>query len=142
MTDSVTRRPDLVIGTGIGPVRVIGDALELGRALRNLADNAARHARSQVDLRVWADERWAYLEVTDDGPGVPAGDRQRIFQRFVRLDDSRSRADGGSGLGLPITREIVSAHGGSVYVLPAPEAAAGMRLRIRLPLAEPPAPTG
>ncbi|MFE9191702.1 sensor histidine kinase [Micromonospora sp. NPDC007208] len=124
------RRPDLTVRAQLTPVRVTGDAHDLGRALRNLADNAAHHARHEVLLRVRAEDGWGSLEVTDDGPGVPAGQRERIFERFVRLDESRTRADGGSGLGLPITREIVAAHGGTVRVLPGP----GMTIQIRLPL--------
>ncbi|SBT51905.1 sensor histidine kinase [Micromonospora narathiwatensis] len=125
-----TRRPDLTVRAQLAPVRVSGDAHDLGRALRNLVDNAARHARSEVVLRVATDDGWGCVDVTDDGPGVPEGQRERIFDRFVRLDDSRARTDGGSGLGLPITKEIVAAHGGSVRVLPGP----GMTVRILLPL--------
>jgi signal transduction histidine kinase len=74
------------------------------------------------------------LEVTDDGPGVPAEDRERIFDRFVRLDEARGRDAGGAGLGLAITREIVVAHGGEVAVADAP--GAGARFVVRLPAAE------
>ncbi|WBB73925.1 HAMP domain-containing sensor histidine kinase [Micromonospora sp. WMMD1128] len=122
-------RPDLTVRAHLTPVRVAGDAHDLGRALRNLADNAARHARTRVTLNVSVRDAWACVEVTDDGPGVPDADRERIFDRFVRLDDSRTRPDGGSGLGLAITREVVSAHGGHVQVLPGP----GMTVRISLP---------
>ncbi|KAB1915597.1 HAMP domain-containing histidine kinase [Micromonospora sp. AMSO31t] len=121
--------PDLTVRAELTPVRVTGDAHDLGRALRNLADNAARHARTQVTLRVSACEGWGRIEVTDDGPGVPDADRERIFDRFVRLDDSRTRPEGGTGLGLAITRQVVAAHGGHVQVLPGP----GMTVRIRLP---------
>ncbi|MFU8871656.1 sensor histidine kinase [Micromonospora sp. SL4-19] len=127
-----TRRPDLTVRAHLAPVRVRGDAHDLGRALRNLADNAARHARSRVVLRVAVHDGWGCVDVTDDGPGVPEEQRERIFGRFVRLDDSRARADGGSGLGLPITREIIAAHGGTVQVLPGP----GMTVRILLPLGD------
>ncbi|MEU3458142.1 HAMP domain-containing sensor histidine kinase [Micromonospora sp. NPDC006766] len=129
-----TRRPDLTVRAQLAPVRVHGDARDLGRALRNLVDNAARHAHSEVALRVAVRDGWGCVDVTDDGPGVPEEQRERIFGRFVRLDDSRSRVDGGSGLGLPITREIIAAHGGTVQVLPGP----GMTVRIRLPLDDAP----
>ncbi|PWU50595.1 histidine kinase [Micromonospora globispora] len=132
------RRPDLTVQAQLAPVRVTGDAHDLGRALRNLADNAAHHARREVVLRVFADDGWGCLDVTNDGPGVPEVERERIFERFVRLDDSRARADGGSGLGLSITREIVAAHGGTVRVLPGP----GMTVQVRLPLAADGRPTG
>lgn len=123
------QHPDLIVRVDLTPVRVTGDAHDLGRALRNLADNAARHARTQVTLRVSVCNGWGCVEVTDDGPGVPDADRERIFDRFVRLDDSRTRPEGGTGLGLAITREVVAAHGGQVQVLPGP----GMTVRIRLP---------
>ncbi|MFG3604299.1 sensor histidine kinase [Micromonospora chersina] len=122
-------RPDLTVRAHLTPVRVAGDAHDLGRALRNLTDNAARHARTQVTLRVSVSDRWGCVEVTDDGPGVPDADRERIFDRFVRLDDSRTRPEGGTGLGLAITRQVVTAHGGHVQVLPGP----GMTVRILLP---------
>jgi signal transduction histidine kinase len=129
------RHPELVVATQISPVRVIGDVHHLARAVRNLSDNAARHAIGRVTLRVWSDARHGHLEVVDDGPGVPPADRERIFERFVRLDDSRSRADGGTGLGLPITREIVTAHGGTVTLLPESPSGGGLTVRLSLPVA-------
>ncbi|WP_376714524.1 ATP-binding protein [Janibacter limosus] len=74
-------------------MRVTGDPRLLSRALRNLVDNAVRHAGSTVTLRVRADDRRAVLEVEDDGPGVPAADRERVFERFVRLDASRAGSE-------------------------------------------------
>jgi signal transduction histidine kinase len=137
----VTQHSHLRVRIQIQPVRVAGDPHELARALRNLTDNAARHAQAEVSLRVWADGHDGYLEVGDDGSGVSAGERERIFERFVRLDDSRSRTDGGSGLGLPITREIVMAHGGTVTVLPAASTESGLFVRVRLPLSTDTEPT-
>ena len=102
------------------PVRVVGDRGQLVRVLRNLVDNAHRHARSQVVVTLGRDGDQAALDVADDGPGVPAADRSRIFERFVRLDDARARADGGSGLGLAIVAEVVAAHDGQVWVEDAP----------------------
>ncbi|MGX1792921.1 sensor histidine kinase [Microbacterium sp. NPDC055312] len=103
-----------VDASGIGPGRVVGNAALLARAVRNLADNAARHARERVSLRV--DERGdsVLLQVEDDGAGIPVDDREHIFDRFVRLDEARARDAGGSGLGLAIVREIALAHGGTV----------------------------
>ncbi|MGK2880606.1 MAG: sensor histidine kinase [Mycobacterium sp.] len=98
------------------PVRVHGDPAHLSRALRNLTDNAARHAHSRIDLRLTTDNHFVRIEVEDDGPGIPDADRERVFERFVRLDDSRTRASGGTGLGLSIAREITRAHGGSLVV--------------------------
>lgn len=113
------------------PVPAAGDPPRLERALANLVDNALRHARSQVAVRAAEEDGWAVLEVTDDGPGIPDADRDRVFERFVRLDADRSRAGGGTGLGLAIAREIARAHGGDVRALPAPAGGARLVLRIR-----------
>lgn len=106
----------VTVVTRAAPTRVSGDAHALAQLIRNLADNAARAARSQVRLSVRAEGPDAVLTVEDDGPGIAEADRERVFDRFVRLDESRSRASGGSGLGLPIAQEIVHAHGGSLTV--------------------------
>jgi len=119
------------------PVRVVGDRGQLVRVLRNLVDNAHRHAGSQVVVRLGRDGDLAAIDVADDGPGVPAADRTRIFERFVRLDDARARADGGSGLGLAIVAEVVAAHDGRVWVEEAP--GGGALFRVRLPAPELPA---
>lgn len=113
------------------PVRVQADPARLARVLRNLTDNAARHARSRVTLRVHADGHQARVEVEDDGVGVAEADRERIFDRFVRLDDSRARATGGAGLGLAIAREIATAHGGELRV---EQGGTGARFVLTLPL--------
>ncbi|WP_346280404.1 HAMP domain-containing sensor histidine kinase [Pseudonocardia sp.] len=114
------------------PVRVIGDRGQLARVVRNLVDNARRHARSRVLVMVTREEAdTAVIEVSDDGPGVPVADRGRVFERFVRLDDARARSDGGSGLGLAIVAEVVTAHGGTVEVGDAP--GGGALFRVRLP---------
>jgi len=75
----------------------------------------------------------AVVTVDDDGPGVPPDDRERVFERFVRLDDARSRDAGGSGLGLAIVREIAVRHGGSTRLTESP--LGGARAELRLPLA-------
>ena len=80
---------------------------ELLRVLANLVDNAVRHAGSRVDLAVRAEGGRAVLTVTDDGPGIPASERERVFERFARLDDARDRDAGGTGLGLAIVRELL-----------------------------------
>jgi len=113
-----------------GDARVRGDRHALGRVVQNLLDNAVRHATSRVELSVGAQGGVAVLAVTDDGPGIPAADRERVFERFTRLDDARARDHGGAGLGLAIAREIVRAHGGE---LSAEGGAAGARLVMRLP---------
>jgi signal transduction histidine kinase len=106
----------LTVDVTTTPVRVLGDPLALARALRNLTDNAVRHARSLVGLEVWQDGDFAVLRVRDDGPGIPAAERERVLQRFVRLDESRQRGSGGTGLGLAIVAETAQAHGGWVLV--------------------------
>jgi signal transduction histidine kinase len=96
---------------------VRGDRQALARALDNLVANANRHAAAQVVVSVRrVDPDTVEIRVDDDGPGVPAADRLRIFERFVRLDDARARDDGGSGLGLAIVQATAWAHGGSVRV--------------------------
>ncbi len=117
--------------TGIGGGRVRGDESALAQVVRNLVDNAARHARDTVAVGVRTAGDTVELTVDDDGPGVPAGERERVFERFVRLDEARARDAGGSGLGLAIVREIVTAHGGSVAVTTAP--GGGARFTVRLP---------
>jgi signal transduction histidine kinase len=112
------------------PVRVIGDRGQLARVVRNLVDNARRHARSRVLVTVRREADTAMIEVSDDGPGVPLADRGKVFERFVRLDDARARSDGGSGLGLAIVAEVVTAHGGTVEVGDAPGGGALFRVRL------------
>ena len=102
--------------SGVSAGRVDGDGAHLRRVLRNLSDNAARHATSTVRFSVVDDGTTVTVSVEDDGTGVPAEDRDRIFERFVRLDEARARDDGGSGLGLAIVAEIVAAHDGTVTV--------------------------
>jgi signal transduction histidine kinase len=122
---------EVVVHAETTPVRVLGDRDQLAMVIRNLVDNAVRHAGSAVLIRLRRDDRRAALEVIDDGPGVPAADRQRIFDRFVRLDDSRARAKGGAGLGLAIVAEVVRSHGGDVTVGDA--AGGGARFTVHLP---------
>lgn len=112
------------------PVRVTGDRHALTRVLRNLCDNAARHAASRVELRVCRSGGEAVVEVIDDGSGIPEAERERVFERFIRLDSSRQRPAGGAGLGLAIAREIARAHGGDLTVVPC---RAGAHLELRLP---------
>ncbi|HEU4755692.1 MAG TPA: ATP-binding protein [Agromyces sp.] len=130
------RSAGLVVDTGgVRATRIRGDAALLAQLVRNLVDNAARHARTGIALAVSSDERGAIatLTVDDDGDGIPPAERDRVFDRFVRLDDARARDTGGSGLGLSIVREIARAHGGEVLAETAP--AGGARLRVELPVA-------
>ncbi|MHB1446598.1 MAG: sensor histidine kinase, partial [Acidimicrobiales bacterium] len=120
----------LAITGGSRPGVVRGDPEALGRALANLLENAA-HAGPPVAVRARRERHRFVVEVRDSGPGVPAAQRDRIFERFVRLDHSRSRARGGSGLGLSIARVTALAHGGDVECLPA---RTGARFQFWLPL--------
>ncbi|GAA3137903.1 HAMP domain-containing sensor histidine kinase [Streptomyces rectiviolaceus] len=111
-------------------VEVTGSRSQLARVLGNLVNNAQRHARSHVTVATRAEGAWAILEVSDDGNGVPEGERDRIFERFVRLDDARARDDGGAGLGLAIARDVAARHGGTLTVKEAPGGGALFELRV------------
>ena len=100
----------------IEPIVITGDRSQVERAIRNLVDNAERHASTKVRLAVKASSSHAVIEIDDDGLGIPADERLRVFERFVRLDASRQRSSGGTGLGLAIVDEIVRNHGGEVTV--------------------------
>jgi signal transduction histidine kinase len=125
------QHPALRLDGPVEPVRVTGDPDHLHRVLRNLVDNAARHARHTVTISLTAADGIGEVLVGNDGPPIAPADREKIFDRFVRLDDSRSRQGGGAGLGLPIARDIVTAHGGTLTVADLDDGAA---LVIRLPL--------
>jgi signal transduction histidine kinase len=112
------------------PLPTTGDRDALARVVANLLDNAVRHAEKRVVLSVAADGAYQRISVCDDGPGIPAADRQRVFQRFTRLDDARARDAGGSGLGLAIVRELVRRHHGTVTL---GDAEPGLRADVRLP---------
>lgn len=116
------RAPDRTVEVTGHAVTVTGDAERLGRALANLLDNARRHAGpgGMVRVQVLADGTQATVRVTDTGPGVPADQRTRIFDRLVRLDDARSADAGGAGLGLAIARGIARAHGGDLRCVDPP----------------------
>jgi signal transduction histidine kinase len=120
---------------GAAPVMVAGSRSQLERALANLVDNAQRHAAHQVRIGVTARAGRAELRVDDDGPGIPPADRDRVFERFTRLDDSRARDQGGTGLGLAVVRSIAARHGGSVWV--EDSALGGAGVVIALPVADP-----
>ena len=108
------------------------------RVLANLLDNAVRYAGSAVAVVVGAGaDGGVLISVTDDGPGVPAQDRDRVFERFSRLQDARDRGTGGSGLGLAIVRELVAQQGGSISLADAAEGAdpPGLRVEVRFPRA-------
>jgi signal transduction histidine kinase len=122
------------------PVRVLDPAErthasglydELYRALANLVDNAVRHAASAVDVGVDVIGDATRLTVTDDGTGIPEADRERVFDRFTRLDDARDRDSGGTGLGLAIARELLRRNGARVSL---EDADPGVRAVVTLPV--------
>lgn len=122
-----------ISATPLQPALVRGRPEDLARVMRNLLDNAARYARSRIDVRLTTDSDSAVLEVIDDGPGIPEAERSRVFDRFVRMDDARSRSSGGTGLGLAIVHDAVTAHGGTVGL---DDGAGGAHFVIRIPLAD------
>ncbi|MER5527711.1 ATP-binding protein [Streptomyces sp. NPDC002677] len=93
---------------------VLASPTALARLFTNLLDNALRHAHSTVTVEVRHTENDVVVEVSDDGRGIPDPDRERVFDRFTRLDDARTRSEGGTGLGLAIARDIATAHGGTL----------------------------
>ncbi len=118
--DRLRRTTALTVDLVAEPAAVLGAHRALSRAVRNLADNAARHARNRVELTAHIDGNSVMVGVADDGAGIPAADRDRVFDRFVRLDSDRSRKAGGSGLGLAIVAEIVAAHHGTISIVDRP----------------------
>jgi signal transduction histidine kinase len=116
--------------SAVSGAQMVGNADQLVRAVHNLLDNAARHARSTVTVTLRETDTAAVLTVADDGPGIPLDQRDWIFERFARVDGARTRNDGGTGLGLAITHEVVVGHGGSIVVDNAP----GARFTVSLPL--------
>ncbi|MFB7938571.1 sensor histidine kinase [Streptomyces sp. NPDC056049] len=105
------------------PAVLPGNPGHLDRLLRNLLTNACRHARSEVTVAVRTSPTHLTLAVRDDGPGIPPADRARVFARFTRLDESRTRAQGGAGLGLPIARDLATAHAGTLTIEDTPTGA-------------------
>ena len=124
----------VVDGSGVSAARVIGDRDQLHQVVRNLVDNACRHACGRVLVALRSEADTAVLTVADDGSGIPAAERERVFERFTRLDEARAADAGGSGLGLAIVRRVLTAHGGAISVEDAP---VGASMVVRLPL-EPP----
>lgn len=106
---------------GVSAVAIGGDRRGLARLVRNVVSNAVRHAGRSVVITAEHDaDGSALLTIDDDGPGVPVADRERVFERFVRLDESRHRSAGGTGLGLAIALDIARAHGGSIEIADSP----------------------
>lgn len=109
-----TTSPIQIDTSGISAAHLHGDPSQLARLVRNLLSNALRHAASSVTIALTQDDDSIRLTITDDGPGVPADMQDRIFERFGRADDARTRDDGGTGLGLAIARDIARRHNGEI----------------------------
>ncbi|GAA0947157.1 hypothetical protein GCM10009554_43770 [Kribbella koreensis] len=129
--------------TAVSAIQMLGDEASLRRLILNLGENAARYAESRISLGLQyssradvpmpaSDGSHVLLTVADDGPGIPAPDRVRVFDRFVRLTTARTRDEGGSGLGLAIVAEIVRAHDGTVRITETPSG--GTTVQVRLPV--------
>jgi signal transduction histidine kinase len=131
LADMAARYPGVTYLRPAAPLTVRADPDGLARVIGNLLDNAERHKTSQVRLAVQPDGPYHRVIVTDDGPGIPPIDRERVFDRFTRLDDARARDAGGSGLGLAIVRELVRRHRGTVTLS---DAGPGLRVDVRLPV--------
>ena len=134
--DEVHRVTDggvIVDAAGVGPARVRGDARSLGRAVRNVIENAVRHASGRVVVTLSTEADRAVLRVADDGPGIPLDRVDEVFERFARLDAARSGDAGGTGLGLAIARDVVERHGGTIAV--DADHGSGACLVITLPMA-------
>ncbi len=121
------------VSVATGPaVHILADRAEIRRAVTNLVDNAARYARESVELAVAREPGLVRISVTDDGPGIDESDREKVFDRFTRLDDARDRETGGTGLGLAIVRELIRRAGGAVAFRD-PDGPTGITAEIRLP---------
>jgi len=118
---------------GIGAATVRGDEAALTRLVDNLVANAMRHASTAVAVSTGTDEHGCWLTVDDDGTGIAPADRERVFDRLVRLDEARARNDGGSGLGLALSRDTATQHLGTLRVEDSP--LGGARFALRLPTA-------
>jgi signal transduction histidine kinase len=132
LEDVARARAIAIDASGVTAVKVHGERKGLCHLVRNLLDNAARHASARVEVATRLDADAAVLTVDDDGPGIAEADRVRIFERFTRLSSSRSRDEGGAGLGLALVRRVAAQHGGEVRV--ERSALGGARFEVRLPV--------
>jgi signal transduction histidine kinase len=133
------RSPVHIDTNDVGPGQVLGREDDLVSMVDNLLANSVRHARAAVKVSVVEEANAVELAVDDDGPGIAVGDRDRIFDRFTRLDEARSRDQGGAGLGLAIVRAILVAHEGSIVV--EDSTLGGARFVVRLPASTPSPPS-
>ncbi|MFF0521038.1 sensor histidine kinase [Actinomadura nitritigenes] len=130
------RRPPVAVNAELAPgLHVRGARAQLERLVDNLLDNALQYAATTVDVRLGRSAGDAVLTIGNDGPEIPPADRERVFERFARLDTARSRDAGGTGLGLAIAREVANAHHGSLVI---DDVTSGTRFSLRLPLLDGP----
>ena len=134
-------RVRLTVAAEANDAVVNGDADGLRRVGINLIDNAVRYAATEVNVSIEADARSVTLLVTDDGRGIPPNERERVFDRFYRVQASRSRGSGGTGLGLSIVRDVVRAHGGTVRLAARPDGRNGLQAIVVLPRSTAPGST-
>lgn len=128
-------RADLACDTAVDitpGIVVEASAVRLARLLSNLLTNADRHAISMIHVKVYQRDEQAFIEVVDDGAGIPASEREAVFHRFYRRADARRRDPEGTGLGLPIARQIARAHHGDLHIA---DHTSGTRMILRLPCA-------
>lgn len=127
--------PDIVLER-VDATRILGSHRDLARALRNLTDNACDHAETEIRIALIVHNAVAEITVTDDGDGVPLADRERLFERFARIEDARSRnlSGGGFGLGLAIARQIALSHGGTLTIHDRADGNRGAEFLLRIPL--------
>src|SRR5436190_5186020 len=122
----------VTVETSGGDMTVLGRTDQLARVIVNLLDNACRYARTRVDVSLTRTKGEVHVAIDDDGPGIPVQDRRRVFERFTRLDASRTRAQpGGAGLGLALAKAVVERHHGTITVDDAP--IGGARFLVTLP---------
>jgi signal transduction histidine kinase len=122
--------PELTVEVqGAAPPALV-DPVRVAQIVANLVDNAcqATPAGGRVDLTVAASPGWVHLVVADSGVGIPPSDRERVFERMVRLDSARDHRSGGSGLGLAVARGLARSHGGDLLLLPTDPPGAVFRL--------------
>jgi signal transduction histidine kinase len=130
-TELAQRNDPHPTSAALSSARVRGDTAALTRVMRNLLDNAQRYASTIVVVALTATEDHVRITVDDDGPGIAPADRERVFERFVRADESRDRGFGGNGIGLAIVHRVVLGHGGTVGAGEAPSG--GARIEVTLP---------
>jgi len=131
-TESAALRKTKAGLAAVEPVRVQGIERDLRRVVRNLLENAERYGAKRIEISLSREGDEARLVIEDDGPGIPPERREQVFERFARLDESRSRSEGGAGLGLSLARGLVEAHGGEIRIEQAD--LGGARLVVRLPI--------